>query len=134
MLPHPLTRRQFLGVCGMLAAPGACSLSVRADSRENETIKVGILHSLTGVVADVESKLNDAEELAIAEINQAGGLLGKKIELIVEDGESRFGDVFPEKAEKLLVKDKVVAVFGCWTSVSRHFVRPAFEKSNGLLF
>jgi urea transport system substrate-binding protein len=99
-----------------------------------ESIKVGILHSLTGVLAVLETPLRDAELMAIEEINANGGLLGKKIEAIVEDPQSRFTDVFPDKARKLLGKDRVVAVFGCWTSVSRRFVLPVFEENNGLLF
>jgi urea transport system substrate-binding protein len=72
--------------------------------------------------------------LAIKEINAAGGVLGKKIVPIVEDPESKFTTVFPDKAKKLLLQDKVVAVFGCWTSVSRVNVKPVFEEHNGLLF
>src|SRR5438046_8421239 len=72
--------------------------------------------------------------MAIDEINSAGGVLGRKIEAIVEDPESKFTDVFPEKARKLLLKDQVAAVFGCWTSVSRKNVLPVFEENNGLLF
>ena len=95
---------------------------------------MGILHSLTGILAISEMALKDAELLAIEEINAAGGVLGKKIETVVEDPESRFTDVFPDKAKKLLEKDKVAAVFGCWTSVSRRNVLPVFERNNGLLF
>lgn len=98
------------------------------------TIKVGILHSQTGTMAISEKSLIDAEKLAIEEINAAGGVLGKQIEAVVEDPESKFTDVFPEKAKKLLLRDKVVAVFGCWTSVSRKNVLPVFEENNGLLF
>ena len=72
--------------------------------------------------------------MAIDEINKAGGVLGKQVEAVVEDPESKFTDVFPEKAKKLLLKDKVAAVFGCWTSVSRKNVLPVFEENNGLLF
>src|SRR5437588_427811 len=74
------------------------------------TIKVGILHSLTGTMAISEAPLKDAELLAIEEINQAGGVLGKQIEAVVEDPQSRFTGVFPDKASKLLGRDKVVAV------------------------
>jgi urea transport system substrate-binding protein len=101
---------------------------------EGGTIKVGILHSLTGTMAISESSLKDVELMAIEEINKAGGVLGKQVEAIVEDPESKFTDVFPEKARKLLLKDNVVAVFGCWTSVSRKNVLPVFEENNGLLF
>jgi urea transport system substrate-binding protein len=98
------------------------------------TIKVGILHSLTGTMAISETSLKDVELMALEEINAAGGVLGKQIEWVVEDPESKFTDVFPEKAKKLLLKDKVAAVFGCWTSVSRKNVLPVFEENNGLLF
>jgi urea transport system substrate-binding protein len=98
------------------------------------TVKVGILHSLTGTMAISEVSLKDVELMAIDEINKAGGVLGKQVEAVVEDPESKFTDVFPEKARKLLLKDKVVAVFGCWTSVSRKNVLPVFEENNGLLF
>ena len=98
------------------------------------TVKVGILHSLTGTMAISEISLKDAELMAIEEINEAGGVLGKKIDAIVEDPQSKFTDVFPEKARKLLLKDNVAVVFGCWTSVSRQNVLPVFEENNGLLF
>ena len=100
------------------------------------TIKVGILHSLTGDMAISEKSLNLVEKMAIKEINDAGGVLGKQIEWIEEDPESKFTTVFPDKARKLLTKDKVVVVFGCWTSVSRKNVLPVFEDKeiNGLLF
>jgi urea transport system substrate-binding protein len=99
-----------------------------------DPIKVGILHSLSGTMAISETSLKDAEVMAIEEINEAGGVLGRKIEPIIEDPQSKFTDVFPEKAKKLLLRDKVAAVFGCWTSVSRQNVLPVFEKHNGLLF
>jgi urea transport system substrate-binding protein len=99
-----------------------------------DTVKVGILHSLTGTMAISEISLKDAELMAIEEINAAGGVLGKKIEPVVEDPQSKFTDVFPEKARKLLLKDNVAVVFGCWTSVSRQNVLPVFEENNGLLF
>jgi urea transport system substrate-binding protein len=101
---------------------------------KGEPIKVGILHSLTGVMAISEKSLRDAELLAIKEINQKGGVLGRPVVAIVEDPESKFTTVFPDKAKKLLLSDKVVAVFGCWTSVSRKNVLPVFEENNGLLF
>jgi urea transport system substrate-binding protein len=97
-------------------------------------IKVGIMHSLTGTMAISETSLKDVELMALDEINKAGGVLGKQVEPIIEDAQSKFTDVFPEKANKLLLRDKVAAVFGCWTSVSRKNVLPVFEKNNGLLF
>lgn len=105
-----------------------------ANKGGGSTIKVGILHSLTGTMAISEKSLNEVEKLAIDEINKAGGVLGKQIEVVEEDPASDFSGKFPEKAKKLLVTDKVVAVFGCWTSVSRKNVLPVFEKYNGLLF
>ncbi|MSQ97008.1 MAG: urea ABC transporter substrate-binding protein [Gemmataceae bacterium] len=99
-----------------------------------DTVKVGILHSLSGTMAISETSLKDAELMAIEEINDAGGVLGKKIVPIVEDPASDFTGKFPELAKKLLLKDKVACVFGCWTSVSRKNVLSAFEDNNGLLF
>ena len=85
--------------------------------------------------AGYEVVLADATlDLASKARAKIGAILGKQVEAIVEDPESKFTDVFPEKAKKLLLKDKVVAVFGCWTSVSRKNVLPVFEKNNGLLF
>lgn len=99
----------------------------------SDTIKVGILHSLSGTMAISEVSVKDAEMLAIEEINAAGGLLGKKIEPIIEDGASDWPK-FAEKAKKLLQSDKVATVFGCWTSASRKAVLPVFEENNGLLW
>src|SRR5205809_3165845 len=103
-----------------------------AKAQETGEIKVGILHSLSGTIAIIERSLHNAELLAIEEINAKGGVLGKKIEPIVEDPKSevRF---FKEKAEKLLLKDKVAAVLGCYTSANRQSVLPVFEKYNGVL-
>ena len=97
------------------------------------TIKVGILHSLSGTMAISEKSVVDAEQLAIEEINAAGGVLGKKIEAIVEDGNSDW-PTFAEKAKKLIDQDKVVAVFGCWTSSSRKAVLPVFEEKKHMLW
>lgn len=97
-------------------------------------IRVGILHSLTGIVAIEEKQLRDAELLAIDEINKAGGVLGKQVEPISEDPQSRFTDFFPLMARKLLVDDKVAAIFGCYVSVSRKNVLPVVEQNDGLLF
>lgn len=98
-----------------------------------DTIKVGILHSLSGTMAISETSVRDAELLAIKEINAAGGVLGKQIEAVTEDGASD-NATFTEKAQKLLLKDKVSTVFGCWTSASRKAVLPVFESNNGLLW
>jgi len=103
------------------------------DTSAEDTIKVGILHSLSGTMAISEVSLKDAELMAIEEINQAGGLLGKQIEPVIEDGASDW-PTFAEKAKKLLQNDKVATVFGCWTSASRKAVLPVFEENNGLLW
>lgn len=105
----------------------------QAASPAGETIKVGILHSLSGTMAISEVSVKDAELMAIEEINAAGGLLGKKIEPVIEDGASNW-TTFAEKAKKLLQQDKVATVFGCWTSASRKAVLPVFEENKGLLW
>ena len=97
------------------------------------TVKVGILHSATGTMAISETGSIQAEKLAIEQINAMGGILGRKIEVIQEDGASDW-PTFAEKAKKLLASDKVAAVMGCWTSASRKAALPVFEKENGLLF
>jgi urea transport system substrate-binding protein len=99
----------------------------------DDTIKVGVLHSLSGTMSISEVSVKDATLMAIDEINAAGGVLGKKLEPIVEDGASDW-PTFAEKAKKLLEQDKVAVVFGCWTSASRKAVKPVFESLNGLLF
>jgi urea transport system substrate-binding protein len=105
-----------------------------SDGDKGGEIKVGIMHSLSGFMKISEESLKDVELMAISEINEAGGVLGKKIKPIIEDPASDFENGFPEKAKKLLLKDEVVAVFGCWTSASRKSVLKIFEKNNGLLF
>ena len=97
------------------------------------SVTVGILHSATGTMAISETGSIQAEQLAIAQINEMGGILGRKIEVIQEDGASDW-PTFAEKSKKLLENDKVAAVFGCWTSASRKAALPVFEKDNGLLF
>lgn len=98
-----------------------------------ETIKVGILHSLSGTMAISETSLKDMALMTIDEINAKGGVNGKKLEPVVVDPASNW-PLFAEKARQLLTKDKVDVVFGCWTSVSRKSVLPVFEELNGLLF
>ncbi|MFI3277904.1 MAG: urea ABC transporter substrate-binding protein [Rikenellaceae bacterium] len=107
--------------------------STKTSSSKGETVKVGILHSLSGTMAISEVSLRDASLMAIEEINAAGGVLGKQIEAVIVDPASNV-DLFAEKAKDLLGKDKVASVFGCWTSVSRKSVLPVFEEYNGLLF
>jgi urea transport system substrate-binding protein len=96
-------------------------------------VTVGQLHSATGTMAISETGSIQAERLAIDQINASGGVLGRKIKIIQEDGASDW-PTFAEKSKKLLINDKVAAVFGCWTSASRKAVLPVFEKENGLLY
>lgn len=103
-----------------------------ADSAGN-TVKIGVLHSLSGTMAISEVSLKDAVQMAVDEINEKGGVLGKKIEPVIVDPASDW-DLFAEKSKELLIDKKVAAVFGCWTSVSRKSVLPVFEQNNGLLF
>jgi urea transport system substrate-binding protein len=98
-----------------------------------DTIKVGILHSLSGTMAISETSLKDVALMAIDEINANGGVLGKKLEAVVVDPASNW-PLFAEKSRQLLSQDKVAVVFGCWTSVSRKSVLPVFKELNGLLF
>ncbi|MFY9720907.1 MAG: transporter substrate-binding protein, partial [Azonexus sp.] len=98
-----------------------------------DTIKVGILHSLSGTMAISETALKETALMTIAEINKSGGVMGKKLEPVVVDPASNW-PLFAEKARQLLTKDKVDVVFGCWTSVSRKSVLPVFKELNGLLF
>src|SRR5712692_9655966 len=98
-----------------------------------DTIKVGVLHSLSGTMAISETTLKDTILMMIDQQNKKGGLLGKKLEAVVVDPASNW-PLFAEKAAQLLEKDKVAVTFGCWTSVSRKSVLPVFEKDNGLLF
>jgi urea transport system substrate-binding protein len=107
--------------------------AARSAHAQAETIKVGILHSLSGTMSISEVSVKDATLMAIDEINAAGGIMGKKLEAIVEDGASDW-PTFNQKAKKLLEEDKVVVVFGCWTSASRKAVKGTFESDNGLLF
>jgi urea transport system substrate-binding protein len=99
----------------------------------DDTIKVGVLHSLSGTMAISETTLKDTVLMLVEEQNKKGGLLGKKLEAVVVDPASDW-PLFAEKARELLTKDKVAAVFGCWTSVSRKSVLPVFEELNGILF
>ncbi len=108
-------------------------LMVPALAAAQGTIKVGVLHSLSGTMAISETTLKDTILMMIDEQNKKGGLLGRKLEAVVVDPASDW-PLFAEKARELLEKDKVAVVFGCWTSVSRKSVLPVFEKNNGMLF
>jgi urea transport system substrate-binding protein len=114
------------------AAVAAFALGHAALSAE-ETVKVGVLHSLSGTMAISETSLRDVLLFTFDEINASGGVMGKKIEPVVVDGASNW-PLFAEKAKQLLDQDKVSATFGCWTSVSRKSVLPVFEEKKGLLF
>ena len=114
---------------GALAATAFVPFTQAAE----DTVKVGVLHSLSGTMAISETSLRDVLLMAFDEINASGGVLGKKIEPVVVDGASNW-PLFAEKAKQLLEQDKVAVTFGCWTSVSRKSVLPVFEELNGMLF
>ncbi|HWR78503.1 MAG TPA: urea ABC transporter substrate-binding protein [Thiobacillus sp.] len=126
------TRRNFLKMTvlsSLMTLSGLASVSALAA----DTIKVGILHSLSGTMAISETALKETALMTIDEINKAGGVMGKKLEPVVVDPASNW-PLFAEKSRQLLSKDKVDVVFGCWTSVSRKSVLPVFKELNGLLF
>jgi urea transport system substrate-binding protein len=129
------TRRDFLKGTLATGAGLAAGLSLPTilTAQGKEPIKVGVLHSLSGTMAISEGPIKEVVLMALDEINKAGGVLGRKVEAVVEDPASNW-DLFAEKSKKLLLQDKVACVFGCWTSVSRKSVLPVFEKNNGLLF
>jgi urea transport system substrate-binding protein len=119
---------------GALAMASAMAVSAMlASAKAEDTIKVGVLHSLSGTMAISETTLKDTVLMMVNDINKRGGLLGKKVEAVVVDPASNW-PLFAEKARELIGKDKVAVVFGCWTSVSRKSVLPVFEELNGLLF
>jgi urea transport system substrate-binding protein len=113
---------------GVLASLSSISLMTAAD-----TVKIGVLHSLSGTMAISEISCKDGTLLAVKEINAKGGVLGKMIEPVVVDGGSNW-DLFAEKAKQLVTQDKVAVTFGCWTSSSRKSVLPVYESNNALLF
>jgi urea transport system substrate-binding protein len=126
----------FLKACGgNTSTPGPDTSSGGSASApaDDDTIKVGILHSLSGTMAISETTVVQAEELAIKEINAAGGVLGKQIVAVVEDGASNW-PTFNEKAIKLIDEDQVAVVFGCWTSASRKAVKDTFETKDHMLW
>jgi urea transport system substrate-binding protein len=115
------------------AAGIAIAITAALPAKAQETIKVGILHSLSGTMAISETTLKDVMLMLIDEQNKKGGLLGKKLEAVVVDPASNW-PLFAEKARELISKDKVAAVFGCWTSVSRKSVLPVFKELDSILF
>jgi urea transport system substrate-binding protein len=133
-------RRLVLGVglgALLLLAGSLAAFFLRGSSSgvtaSGQPLKVGVLHSRTGTMAISERPVIDATLFAIEELNAKGGVLGRKVEAVVEDGASDW-PTFARKAEKLITEDKVCTVFGCWTSASRKTVKPVFEKHNHLLF
>ena len=129
-MKHVNSRRFTLKA--LTAAVALTTLSA-LPSYAADTIKVGILHSLSGTMAISETVLKDTVLMAIEEINAKGGLLGKKLEPVIVDPASNW-PLFSEKTKQLLGQDKVAVIFGCWTSVSRKSVLPVLEEMNGLLF
>ncbi|GAB2911921.1 urea ABC transporter substrate-binding protein [Nonomuraea fastidiosa] len=129
-IPRPIAR---LLVSALLVLPIAACGSDSEPAASSDEIRVGILHSLSGTMAISEVTVRDAELLAIEEINKAGGVLGKKLVPIVEDGASDW-PTFAEKATKLIRQDKVATVFGGWTSASRKAMLPVFERYKALLW
>ena len=118
---------------GAVAAPATSAVNTTGLAVTDDKVTVGILHSVTGTMAISETGSVEAEKLAIEQINKGGGVLGRQITYVQEDGASDW-PTFAEKAKKLLVNDKCAAVFGCWTSASRKAVLPVFEQYNGMLY
>jgi urea transport system substrate-binding protein len=125
-------RRQFAQSLSAIAL-GIAALGLPALAQAADTVKVGVLHSLSGTMAISETVLKDVALMAIEEINAQGGVMGKKLEPVVVDPASNW-PLFAEKAKQLIAQDKVAVMFGCWTSVSRKSVLPVVEELNGLLF
>jgi urea transport system substrate-binding protein len=125
---RPRSRRWLSAAAGF-----AIAMAAALPAKAQETIKVGILHSLSGTMAISETTLKDVMLMLIDEQNKKGGLLGKKLEAVVVDPASNW-PLFAEKARELISKDKVAAVFGCWTSVSRKSVLPVFKELDSILF
>jgi urea transport system substrate-binding protein len=123
------TLSRILTAGTLLAAAFASSL--HAD--DAKVVKVGVLHDLSGTMAISETSLRDILFFAFDQINASGGVMGYKIQPVVDDGASTW-PLFAEKSKQLLEQDKVAVVFGCWTSVSRKYALPVFEKDNGMLF
>lgn len=143
-LQSPFRRKMLMGMAALpavsmisrpsfAAAPATSAVNTTGLAVTDTEVTVGILHSATGTMAISETGSIEAEKLAIQQINDAGGILGRQIKIIQEDGASDW-PTFAEKAKKLLVNDKVAAIFGCWTSASRKAVLPVLEQYNGMLY
>lgn len=143
-LHSPLRRKLLMGMAALPAmsmfprtsfaqAPATSAVNTTGLAVTDTEVTVGILHSVTGTMAISETGSVQAEKLAIEQINAMGGVLGRKIKFIQEDGASDW-PTFAEKAKKLLVNDKVAAIMGCWTSASRKAVLPVMEQYNGMLY
>jgi urea transport system substrate-binding protein len=127
-----ITRRSLLATSALALAVSTFPM-MKASAQSGDTIKVGILHSLSGTMAISETTLKDVMLMLIEEQNKKGGVLGKKLEAVVVDPASNW-PLFAEKARELITQHKVAAVFGCWTSVSRKSVLPVFKELNNILF
>src|SRR5262245_61282190 len=125
---RPFLRHAFAATAGL-----ALGLAAMPQAKAQDTIKVGILHSLSGTMAISETTLKDVMLMLIEEQNKKGGVMGKKLEAVVVDPASNW-PLFAEKARELITKEKVAVVFGCWTSVSRKSVLPVFKELNSILF
>ena len=132
-LLHGAAALPLLGVSGLSFGQPTASVNTTKLAISDTEVTVGQLHSSTGTMAISETGSIQAEQLAIDQINAMGGILGRKIKVIKEDGASDW-PTFAEKSKKLLISDHCAAVFGCWTSASRKAVLPVFEKENGLLY
>src|SRR5678815_2513891 len=128
-----MKRRSFIRQLAISAAVAAIGLGSTSLYAQQKTVKVGVLHSLSGTMAISETVLKDVALMAFEEINAKGGVMGMKIEPVVVDPASNW-PLFAEKARQLITQDKVAVTFGCWTSVSRKSVLPVFEELNSLLF
>jgi urea transport system substrate-binding protein len=126
-----MDRRQFIQAGG--AAALSCTSISTAFAQDKTPIKVGVLHSLSGTMAISETALKETALMTIADINAKGGVMGRQIEPVVVDPASNW-PLFAEKARQLITQDKVVATFGCWTSVSRKSVLPVFKELNSILY
>src|SRR4249920_1958321 len=128
-----MKRRMFVKQLALAASVAAIGFGSTSLYAQGKTVKIGVLHSLSGTMAISETVLKDTVLMAVDEINAKGGVMGYKIEPVVVDPASNW-PLFAEKARQLITQDKVAVTFGCWTSVSRKSVLPVFEELNSLLF